>query len=149
MTQRKKGARPRGEGTSAGSSSGTPSTSTTPAASTPSDASSSAATLPSTASSPAPVDPWTAYWLAPVAAVRPWLFAKLTLFILAFDLLHTHLGPAWRYGAAGFNVPHFDVLRALPVPTTSAYVGVLFFTSASALVWCVPTESERLSARLA
>ena len=143
MTQRKKGARPRGEGTSAGSSSGTPSTSTTPAASTPSDASSSAATLPSTASSPAPVDPWTAYWLAPVAAVRPWLFAKLTLFILAFDLLHTHLGPAWRYGAAGFNVPHFDVLRALPVPTTSAYVGMLFFTSASALVCALVPRPPR------
>jgi hypothetical protein len=89
------------------------------------------------------VDPWTAYWLAPVAAVRPWLFAKLTLFILAFDLLHTHLGPAWRYGAAGFNVPHFDVLRALPVPTTSAYVGMLFFTSASALVCALVPRPPR------
>jgi len=97
------------------------------AASTPASASTSTAASSAT-------DPWTGYWLAPVAAVRPWLLTKLTLFLFAFDVLHTHLGPAWRYGAADFNVPHFAFLRALPIPTTAAYVGMLFFVSTSALV---------------
>lgn len=77
---------------------------------------------------------WLGYWLAPVAAVRPWLIAKTTLFLLAFDVLDTHLGPAWRYGAAGFNVPHFDWMRALPAPTTSSYVCMLFLVGIGALV---------------
>lgn len=61
----------------------------------------------------------------PVAAVRPWLFAKALYLILAFDLWHTLVGPAWRYGTAGFNVAHFPILDALPIPTTQAYVGML------------------------
>ncbi|MFO0685541.1 MAG: hypothetical protein U0234_26005 [Sandaracinus sp.] len=61
----------------------------------------------------------------PVAAVRPWLFAKIFYLILAFDVWHTLVGPAWRYGAAGFNVAHFGVLDALPIPTREAYVGML------------------------
>ncbi len=89
------------------------------------------------------MDPWTSYWLAPVAAVRPWLILKITLFVLAFDVLHTHLGPAWRYGAGGFNVPHFAWMEALPIPTTAAYVGMLFFVSTSALVCALMPRPPR------
>ena len=75
--------------------------------------------------------------------MRPWLILKITLFVLAFDVLHTHLGPAWRYGAGGFNVPHFAWMEALPVPTTAAYVGMLFFVSTSALVCALVPRPPR------
>jgi hypothetical protein len=66
--------------------------------------------------------------------VRPWLFSKITLFVVAFDVLETHLAPAWRYGAGGFNVPHFAWMSALPPPTATTYVGMLFLVSSGALV---------------
>ncbi len=87
--------------------------------------------------------PWSRYWLAPLAAVRPWLLLKLTLLLLAFDVLGTHLGPAWRYGAAGFNVPHFAWMEALPTPTTAAYVGMLFLVSTGALVGALVPRAPR------
>jgi hypothetical protein len=93
--------------------------------------------------SPSALDPWSRYWLAPVAAVRPWLLMKFTLFVLAFDVLGTHLGPAWRYGAAGFNVPHFAWMSALPTPTTAAYVGMLFLVSTGALVAALVPKPPR------
>ncbi|GAB4197024.1 MAG: hypothetical protein OHK0013_04750 [Sandaracinaceae bacterium] len=92
------------------------------------------ATSPRSAPVTSTLDPWSRYWLAPVAAVRPWLLLKATLLVLAFDVLHTHLSPAWRYGAAGFNVPHFAWLAALPQPTATTYVGMLFVVSTGALV---------------
>jgi hypothetical protein len=70
----------------------------------------------------------------PVAAVRPWLFAKALHLILALDVWHTLVGPAWRYGAAGFNVAHFAILDALPIPTREAYVGMLVLVGAMAFV---------------
>ena len=70
----------------------------------------------------------------PVAAVRPWLFAKALYLVLAFDVWHTLVGPAWRYGAAGFNVAHFAILDALPIPTREAYVGMLVLVGAMAIV---------------
>ena len=97
----------------------------------------------STAESPAPevqetttsaLDPWAGYWLSPIAAARIFLLRKLLLVVLAFDVLSTHLGPAWRYGAAGFNVPHFAWMRALPMPTTGLYVGMLFLVALGSLV---------------
>jgi hypothetical protein len=120
-----------------GASSATPTT----GASSATPATSSAASDPREASGV--TDPWTGYWLAPVAAVRPWLLTKLTLILFAFDVLHTHLGPAWRYGAADFNVPHFPLLGALPIPTTAAYVGMLFFVSTSALVCALVPRPPR------
>jgi hypothetical protein len=67
----------------------------------------------------------------PVAAVRPYLAGRFVLLLLAVDLWATHLGPAWRYGTAGFNVPHFDwVDRALPAPTAFGYVAMLGVLSA-------------------
>lgn len=82
----------------------------------------------------APLDAWTSYWLSPIAAARIFLLRKIILFVLAFDVLATHLSPAWRYGAAGFNVPHFAWMRALPIPTTSLYVGMLFLVALVSLV---------------
>ncbi len=75
-----------------------------------------------------PVTPtgWLDRWaFGPVAAVRPWLFAKFFYLLLAFDVWHTLVGPSWRYGAAGFNVAHFAILDALPIPTREVYVGML------------------------
>ncbi len=66
----------------------------------------------------------------PVAAVRPWLFAKALYVLLALDVWHTLVGPAWRYGAAGFNVAHFAILDALPIPTREAYIGMLVLVGA-------------------
>lgn len=70
----------------------------------------------------------------PIAAVRPWLFAKALYLILALDVWHTLVGPAWRYGAAGFNVAHFAILDALPIPTREAYVGMLVLVGAMSFV---------------
>ena len=86
------------------------------------------------AHSTTPLDAWTSYWLSPIAAARVFLLRKIILFVLAFDVLATHLSPAWRYGAAGFNVPHFAWMRALPMPTTSLYVGMLFLVALVSLV---------------
>ena len=147
MSQRKsKGNRPKDASTSTPGSTATESSTTTPATaspSSPSTASPSSDASRATSAALTTTDPWTGYWLAPVAAVRPWLLAKLTLILFAFDVLHTHLGPAWRYGAAEFNVPHFALLRALPIPTTAAYVGMLFFVSASALVCALVPRPPR------
>ena len=65
------------------------------------------------------------YWLAPIPAVRPWLFFKATLLLFGLDAFREHLRPAWRYGAAGFNVAHFAILDALPIPSSAFYVGVM------------------------
>lgn len=65
------------------------------------------------------------YWLAPIPAVRPWLFFKATLLLFGLDVFREHLRPAWRYGAAGFNVAHFALLDALPIPSSAFYVGVM------------------------
>lgn len=67
--------------------------------------------------------------LAPIAAVRAYLVLRGTLLLLAIDVWMTHLGPAWRYGAAGFNVPHFAWMGALPITTTAAYVGGIVLVS--------------------
>lgn len=68
----------------------------------------------------------------PIAAVRPYLAGRFVLLLLALDVWATHLGPAWRYGTAGFNVPHFDwVDRVLPAPTAFTYVAMLGLLSAT------------------
>jgi hypothetical protein len=72
-----------------------------------------------------------AWAFGPIAAVRPYLAGRFVLLLLAVDVWATHLGPAWRYGTAGFNVPHFDwVDRVLPAPTAFTYVAMLGALSA-------------------
>jgi hypothetical protein len=86
----------------------------------------------------------------PVAAVRPWLFAKVLYLILALDVWHTLVAPAWRYGAAGFNVAHFALLDALPMPTRQAYVGMLVIVGALAFVAAfLPRTPRALSIAIA
>ena len=80
----------------------------------------------------------------PVAAVRPWLLAKAVYLVLALDVWHTLVSPAWRYGAAGFNVAHFALLDALPIPTREAYVGMLVVVGAMAGVAAVLPRTPRL-----
>lgn len=77
---------------------------------------------------------WLGLWaFGPVAAVRPYLAMRAVLWILAVDVWSTHLGAAWRYGTAGFNVAHFGWMDALlPIPTGVAYVGMLALVSAGA-----------------
>ncbi len=87
--------------------------------------------------------PLTRYWLSPVPGVRPWLLLRATLFLFAFDLWSDHIGPAWRYGTAGFNVAHFAVLDALPIPSAAAYVGTLFFIGVAALVCALVPRAPR------
>lgn len=89
------------------------------------------------------LDPWTGYWLASIAAARIFLLRKIILLVLAFDVLGTHLSPAWRYGAGGFNVPHFEWMRALPMPTTSLYVGMLFLVALGSLVAALMPKPPR------
>jgi hypothetical protein len=79
----------------------------------------------------------------PVAAVRPWLLLKSTLLLLALDVWHTHLGPAWRYGAAGFNVAHFAWMNGLPMPTREAYVAMLVAVGVGAIVCAVMARPPR------
>lgn len=110
-----------------------PSASETPTKASESSTSASEASASGT-NAYASLDAWTRYWLAPVAAVRPWMLRKLVLLVLAFDVLKTHLAPAWRYGAGDFNVPHFAWMEALPRPTNSAYVGMLFLVAVGSLV---------------
>lgn len=83
----------------------------------------------------APPTPSLASWaFGPIAAVRPYLVSRILLWILAFDVWSTHLGAAWRYGTADFNVAHFAVLDALPIPSASAYVAMLAMVSTGAAV---------------
>lgn len=80
----------------------------------------------------------------PVAAVRPWLLLKATLLLLAVDVWHTHLGPAWRYGAAGFNVAHFGWMDgAFPMPTREAYVAMLVGVGVGAIVTALMARPPR------
>jgi len=77
---------------------------------------------------------WDQWAFGPIAAVRPYLATRVLLWILAFDVWTTHLGAAWRYGTADFNVAHFALLDALPIPTASGYVAMLALVSSGAAV---------------
>jgi hypothetical protein len=79
----------------------------------------------------------------PVAAVRPWLLLKATLLLLSLDVWHTHLGPAWRYGAAGFNVAHFTWMNGLPIPTREAYVAMLVTVGVGSFVCALMARPPR------
>jgi hypothetical protein len=99
---------------------------------------------PEVEASASPLDAWTGYWLSPIAAARIFLLRKIILLVLAFDVLATHLSPAWRYGAAGFNVPHFAWMRALPIPTTSFYVGMLFVVALGSFIAAIVPKPPRI-----
>jgi hypothetical protein len=67
-------------------------------------------------------------------ALRPYLFGRLFLAMVALDTWMLMIGHAGRYGVAGFNVAHFAWLNALgPSPSPPLYVGVLLLTGLLAL----------------
>jgi len=72
---------------------------------------------------------WDRYFHGRYLALRPYLFAKLFLAMVALDTWLLMLGHAGRYGIAGFNVAHFAWLdRLAPRPSAALYVGVLLLT---------------------
>lgn len=89
---------------------------------------------------------WLSAWaLGPIAAVRPYLAMRVVLWILAIDVWSTHLGAAWRYGTAGFNVAHFAWMDALlPIPSAVTYVGMLALVSAGAAIAASMAHPPRL-----
>jgi len=78
---------------------------------------------------------WERYWFGSVAAIRPYLLMKATLFMLAFDLWVVRLAEGWRFGLDTFNVAHFRWLDAVqPPPTTGLYNGLLLLVGILAFV---------------
>lgn len=81
---------------------------------------------------------------APVAAARPYLALKATLVLLAFDMWLTRASHAGRYGAGGFNVPHFELLELFqPAVSPALYVGVCVLTGVVALAVAVSSRAPR------
>lgn len=74
------------------------------------------------------------YFFAPVAPVRPYVFLRLALLLLAFDCWVDLIPHAGRYGVGDFNVAHFAILEILPTPTPGIYIGTLLLTGWLALV---------------
>lgn len=86
---------------------------------------------------------WNQHWFGPVAAIRPYLFQKCFVLLVAFDALVLMLERGGRYGLdeIPFNVPHFawlqrfhDFILPLGIPTATYYVALLVTTSFVALV---------------
>lgn len=81
---------------------------------------------------------WEEHWYGSVAAIRPYLFQKCLVLMVAFDLLVLMVERGARYGLdpMPFNVPHFKFLEALHaivlplgIPNATYYVSVLSVTS--------------------
>ncbi|TNE90165.1 MAG: hypothetical protein EP330_08895 [Deltaproteobacteria bacterium] len=75
---------------------------------------------------------WERFWTRPLHPLRFSLFRFFFFACVAFESFFD-LEHAPRYGAGGFNVPHFDVLTALPVPSRHAMVVLLLVQFALAL----------------
>ncbi len=70
---------------------------------------------------------WNRHFYGPVAAIRPYLFQKCFLLLVATDALVLMAERGCRYGVDGFNVAHFrwlDALQQQP-PTATYYVCLL------------------------
>ncbi|MCE9590275.1 MAG: tetratricopeptide repeat protein [Planctomycetes bacterium] len=69
---------------------------------------------------------WQRYLFGPVAALRPFLLARLFLLMLAVDIWIDFIPHSGPYGVGGFDVAHFSWLDAIfPVPTPALHIGVL------------------------
>ena len=66
---------------------------------------------------------WDGFWLE--RSIEPGRLAALRVGffgLLGADLVHLMVAKAYRYGAAGFNVPHFDSWGALlPLPDAAVH----------------------------
>lgn len=72
---------------------------------------------------------WNEYFHGDFLAVRAYLFSRVFLCMVALDTWMLMIGHAGRYGVAGFNVAHFELLqRVLPLPTAAHYVATLLLT---------------------
>ena len=87
---------------------------------------------------------WNSYFFGPVAAVRPYLLMKVVLVMLAFDTWVAMAPHGAMYGAAGFNIAHFDSLDMIH-PTPAYYMTVLLVTGLLAMIFAV-TGMNRLAA---
>ncbi len=77
---------------------------------------------------------WDEFWHAPVASVRPYLFVKGFLLLLAMDAWLLLSGRSAVYGFGGFNVAHFGWLDAVqPLPSPELYGAVQFLIGLLAL----------------
>lgn len=77
---------------------------------------------------------WNDYFHGTYLAVRPYLFSKVFLCMVALDTWMLMIGHAGRYGVANFNVAHFAIMqRVLPLPTPQHYVATLLLTGLLAL----------------
>jgi hypothetical protein len=80
------------------------------------------------------VKAWNAYFHGSYLCVRPFVFCKVFLCMVALDTWMLMIGHAGRYGVAGFNVAHFALMdRMLPLPTPAHYVATLLLTGLLAL----------------
>ena len=82
---------------------------------------------------------WNAYWYGGVAAIRPYLFMKGFLLILALDLFWLRLTSGSKYHATQFNIAHFDWLDAMQ-PAPSASISSLLLISSR----CPRSESDSM-----
>jgi tetratricopeptide (TPR) repeat protein len=93
---------------------------------------------------------WNDYFYGPVAAIRPYLFGKCFLLVVATDALVLMAERGSRYGIDGFNVAHFAWLdRVHPLPTATWYVGILMLVSLLAYTIVFLGPSRVLLAALA
>lgn len=93
---------------------------------------------------------WNNYFYGPVAAIRPYLFQKCFLLVVATDALVLMAERGSRYGIDGFNVAHFAWLdRVHPLPTATWYVGILMLVSLLAYTIVFLGPSRVLLAALA
>ncbi len=76
---------------------------------------------------------WMDYWHTPVALVRPYLFLRGFMLLLAVDAWSLLAHRSSAYGFGGFNVAHFGWLDMLqPLPTPWLYGTVQFLVGFSA-----------------
>ena len=96
------------------------------------------------------MDRWDRQWFGPVAAIRPYLFQKCFLLLVAFDLLVLMVERGGRYGldSVPFNVPHFRWLNSFHglfltngIPDATFYVAIVVTTSF--LTFCLVTAGHR------
>ena len=78
---------------------------------------------------------WDWYWYGNVAAVRPYLVAKIFPVVLALDVLMTRLGSGAQYHPNEFNIAHFEWLDVVqPAPRAATYIGALILAAWFALI---------------
>ncbi|MCA9184376.1 MAG: tetratricopeptide repeat protein [Pirellulaceae bacterium] len=78
---------------------------------------------------------WDRYWFGPVSAIRPYLFHKFFLLLIAIDIVVLMTVRGARYGVDGFSVSHFSWMQMVhPLPLSFWYVGTLMCTAFVALM---------------